>query len=86
MELKMYTIYDVKTKAYHKPFYSNTNGAAIRAFSNAVNDPVSDFNKNPEDYTLFEIGHYNDTEGTLHPLEVKIPLGTALEMIKERTK
>ena len=56
-----------------------SKGEAIRAFSNTVNSPESQFSKHPGDYTLFEIGEYDEETGTLIPHQSKISLGCAIE-------
>lgn len=79
MKSKVYTVYDSKTEAYLKPFFMRTKGEAIRAFQDTVNDESSQFWKHPEDYTLFEIGEYDELSARMMPNEALIPLGTALE-------
>lgn len=65
MQHLMFAIYDSKTEAYSKPFYSLTKGEAIRTFQDAVNSPDSMFYKHPGDFTLFNIGSYDDDKATL---------------------
>lgn len=57
---KIFTIYDEKAKAYYPPFYLHQTGMAVRIFSDMVNDPQNKINKHPSDYTLFDIGTFND--------------------------
>ena len=61
---KVYSIYDSKAEVYTLPYFSKMEAEAIRYFSNWVNDPNHQFGKNPEDYTLFYIGEYDDNLGT----------------------
>lgn len=79
MLTKVFAIYDSKVEAYLQPFFSMSTGSAIRAFSDAVQNPQSQFNKHSADFTLFELGTYDDMTGTLISHNAKIPLGTALE-------
>lgn len=65
MKLNIYAIYDVKISAYSQPYYSHTNGSALRAFADHVNDPQSQPNKHPEDYQLFHLGTFDDQDGTI---------------------
>lgn len=60
MESKLYTIYDQKAEIYLPPFCFPTHGAAVRAFTETVNDPQSNIAKHPEDYNLFYIGTWDD--------------------------
>lgn len=78
MEMKIFTVFDDKTLAYLRPFYSLTEGEAIRSFSDTVNDPESMFHKHAADYTLFEIGVYDDQNGIITSCPHK-SLGCALQ-------
>lgn len=79
MKSKFFTVYDSKTEVYLQPFLMQTKGAAIRAFADTVNDQSSQFAKHPEDFTLFEIGEYDDTTANMIAYDVKQPLGLAKE-------
>lgn len=83
MILKIFTIHDAKSEAYLTPIYFRTKGEAIRAFTATVNDETSNFSKNPEDFTLFELGEYDDCKAKLSPHLTAIPIGKALEFVKQ---
>lgn len=78
----IYSVYDSKAEAYMQPFFMQTRGAALRAFSDAVDDSNSVLSKHPEDYTLFEIGEFSDSDGTLTPLIPAVTLGKALDFVR----
>lgn len=78
MMLNVYAIYDTAISAYSQPFYSHTNGSALRAFSDHVNDPNSNVNKHPQDYSLFHLGSFDDQTGALSPVTPS-RIGTATE-------
>ncbi|WNK12725.1 MAG: nonstructural protein [Microvirus sp.] len=82
MKLKIYSIYDAKVDAYSQPFYSPTNGSALRAFSDHVNEAGSNPNKHPEDYYLYELGEFNDQDGTITGNK-PTRLGGAAEYLKK---
>lgn len=65
MMLKIYAVFDDKAKAFIQPFYMLNDALAIRSFTNAVNTDKSQLNVNPEDYTLFAIGEFDDAGGKL---------------------
>lgn len=67
MILKIFTVYDQKAKAFLPPFFMAQRPAAERAFSDCVNDDTHQFGKHPEDYTLMEIGEFNDESGIISP-------------------
>jgi len=60
---KIYSIFDSKAEAYSLPFYYQHEGQALRTFSDWVNDPNTPYGKHPEDYTMFEIGTYDENNG-----------------------
>lgn len=76
MKLNVYSIYDTKANAYAQPFYSQTDGSAIRAFSDHANEKGTPANKHPDDYILFRIGTYDDETGVISDDEHR-QLGTA---------
>lgn len=82
MQLKIYTVYDSKVEAYLQPFYVRSKGEAIRAFTETVNDPQSLVGKHPADYTLFEIGEFDDQTAKIKSLAANISLGTAIEFLR----
>jgi len=79
---KVFAIYDSKAEAYMVPFFQPTKGQALRMFQDSCNDPKSQLNKHAADFTLFELGEYDDLTGTLTTHGAKINLGNALEFVK----
>lgn len=79
MQLKIYAVHDSKVGAYLKPFTMRSNGEAIRAWTQTCNGNESQFSQTPADFTLVELGTYNEETGTIKPHADKIPLGTALD-------
>lgn len=78
MLLKIYTVYDMKTEAYMKPFFCLTNGEAVRTFGDAANDPSSAFYRHPEDYVLYCIGTFDDIVNVVESAPPE-NLGTAMQ-------
>lgn len=61
---KVFGVRDAKALAFLQPFFSVSVGAAIRAFSDAVNEDVkSPLGKHPEDYVLYELASFDDNTG-----------------------
>jgi len=71
---KMYAVFDSAAKFYHMPFYQKTEAEARRTFTSWCNDPKTPYNVNPDDYTLFALGEWDDQSGTLHSLDTPIAL------------
>lgn len=83
MIISVFAIYDSKSEAFMQPFFMQTKGAALRAFSDTVQDPSTSFNKHPADFTLFQIGEYDDSSGKLSSTKTPLSLGTALEYLSK---
>lgn len=75
--LKAFTVYDLKAEFYMKPFFCLATGEAVRSFADAINDPQSPFYKHPDDYTLYEIGTFDEQIGELSSVP-PVNLGSAL--------
>lgn len=66
--MKIFTVHDARAEAYLPPFYMRTKGEAIRAFETTVKDTNSQFNKYPQDYTLVELGEFDESSATITSL------------------
>lgn len=84
MIFRMYSVYDSKAELYMQPFFMHTKGHAHRAWEDTVNDPKTQFNQHPSDFTLFEIGTFDDLTCKVDLYESKLPIGTALEFLRSR--
>ncbi len=54
----LFSVYDAKAEGYLSPISAMNRAVAYRIFETAVMSEGHDFNHHAEDYTLFEIGHY----------------------------
>ncbi len=80
MLLKMFTVYDSKTEAYMPPFYMRTTGEALRAFTETASDPKHTFNNHSEDYTLFCVGDFDDSNAKCNLLDTPFAVAKAIEV------
>lgn len=78
MVTKVFTVYDSKAEVYRFPFFMQSAGMAIRAMIDLVNDGKSEISRFPADFTLFEVGSYNDQNGLLVALSSPLNLGVAV--------
>lgn len=78
MKLKIFSIFDVKAEAYLPPFFLPTVGMATRAFKDCVNQQGHQFCENPGDYTLFELGEFDDVKGEIQTRAAHKSLGNGL--------
>lgn len=66
-ELQAYAIKDIKSGLFsNNPFFLQSNGLAIRSFATACEDEKTDFNKYPEDFSLYHIGTYDSQTAELN--------------------
>lgn len=78
---KIYTCFDEKARCHTRPFFYSEHGEAIRAFSDCANDPKHEIGRHPSDYTLKEIGTFDESTGIITPNPSPISHGTAVEFI-----
>ena len=65
MELRLYSIYDVKAKIWEPPCYCHNHNDAMRMFTKYLQQANGDtgfsmYASFPEDYQIFYLGTYND--------------------------
>lgn len=84
MLFKVFSFYDAKAEAYMSPFMMHKRGEAIRAFSDAANDPKSFISSHPEDYFLYEIATFDNATGVYVSLDNKVSVGCALDFVSSR--
>lgn len=81
MKLKLFSVFDSKVSAYLPPICMRTTPEAIRGFSAAVGDSGHQFHKHAEDYTLFEIGSWDDQTAAIDLLSTPHPVAKAIEFL-----
>jgi len=77
--LKVFTVYDSKAECYLQPFCAVSRGAAIRMFTDSANNEQHQFSKYPADFTLFELGDYDECTAKYTLLPTPVSLGLAIE-------
>ncbi|WNK14633.1 MAG: nonstructural protein [Microvirus sp.] len=66
MITQIMAVRDSIMEAYNAPFATATVGAAIRSFTDAVNDTgKGDIAKHAKDFDLFHLGTYDDNSGKI---------------------
>jgi hypothetical protein len=84
MKLKLFTVYDSKAEAYLQPFYAPSTGQAIRSFQETCNTPDHVFFKYPEDFTIFEMGTFDDATSIIDTYKTPTSLGKAIEFKQQQ--
>lgn len=67
MKLNAYSIFDNKALTYHPPFFTHTDGAAVRMVQDLANDTNTQVGRHPGDYVLYYVGTYDDSNGQMWP-------------------
>lgn len=71
MKLKAYSVYDAVAEVFTQPFFQLNDMTAQRIIQNAVNSEGHNYNMNPEDYSLYCVGEWDDTAGVFTPVKTK---------------
>lgn len=61
----VYTVHDNKAQAFLQPFFSKTDGEAIRMFQDICGDSNHLFHRHAHDFHLYRLGSYDDVSGSL---------------------
>lgn len=77
MQKFLFSVYDSKAAVYGNPFTSVNVTVAIRDFQAAAQSPNSSVAMFPEDYTLFQLGSFDDSTGVIEYLQNPVNLGLA---------
>lgn len=79
--LRVYAVFDSKVEAFMTPFFVRTRGEALRAFQDSVNQENSSFRMHPADFTLFELGDWDELHGQFTLLKTPYSLGLAQDFL-----
>lgn len=79
--LKIFSIYDKASQAYMRPMFMPTKGIALRGFMDAVADPQHEMHKHPRDYTLFELGEFDESNASITMLKSPVSVANAHELL-----
>lgn len=79
---KIFSVYDSKVESFLPPFFVQSKGAALRSFMDAVGQEGHQFSKHAADFTLFELGEFDDFCGKFELHATPISIALALEFIR----
>ena len=83
MKHKIFSIFDSKAGAYLPPFFMPESAMATRVFGDCVNSKDHQFGKHPGDYTLFEVGVWDDAVCVIVCLPAASKIVNGLEVVVE---
>jgi len=64
--VRLYSIFDKKSKKYAMPFQADSDGVAVRIVTAAAMDPKSNLYVFPEDFELVYLGALGEQSGNLY--------------------
>lgn len=72
---KIFVFKDDKSNSYGPPMVMPTKGIFIREVQDQLKQGQAVWAKHPQDFTIFEIGEYDPSTGTVHNYEAKSAIG-----------
>lgn len=90
--MNLYTVQDLASETYLKPFSMLTDRDAKDGFAHVINEDETPYSKHPEDYILLNIGTFNERTGLLtssdsktiaRAIDLKKPVPTATQIREE---
>lgn len=82
--LKIFCVYDSKAKAHLPPFFLPQTAQGERAFSDCVNSESHQFGAHPGDYTLTELGEFDESTAVITPYDKPVILGMGNAYLVEK--
>lgn len=85
---RLYSVFDDKSATFTDPFVAITKGVAARWFLDSCEDERIPMSKHPEDYTLFDLGEWDEEKGVVHawPSPVPVVNGKLALAMKDRDR
>lgn len=82
---KVCVVFDSKVEAYGTPMFFRSTGEALRSFTDEANKAPSEsaVASHPEDYTMFEIGTWDDRLGVVQLYEARKSLANAIDLRRD---
>lgn len=84
--MRVYSVFDSKAAAFLPPFFCANAAVALRSFTRAVQEEGTDFNRFAADYTLFEVGTWDQSSGEFVSHEAKVSLGCGVEFLAKEVR
>lgn len=78
----LYSVHDSKAEVYERPFVMRNKAEAIRAMETTTKDTTTKFNKFPTDFTLVELGEWDDVTGSIVCHEKPIIIANCSEFLQ----
>lgn len=69
MILRLYSLFDIKSKVYHPPAFCHNTGHALRFFKTQIQKPGTIMADYPDDFQIYECGAYDDATCIIEGLQ-----------------
>lgn len=79
MNIKLFSIFDKKTGDYGQLIQSKHTGEILREWDHLVKDKNTKYGKNPEDFSLFQIGNYNPDNGIVETITPHLHIADGIQ-------
>lgn len=87
MKINCYAVFDAKIADYHLSIFDIKDEGAIRQFYDVLGDQNHRWAKHPEDYSLWSVGTFDTTKGTMEGWPpINLVNAVALKSVKEPAK
>lgn len=83
MRQGLYCVYDGKMLLYSMPFFSPSDAAAVRTFSDAVKQEGSLLSRHPEDFVLMRLCDVEDSTGCVTAPATPVDVVQGRSFVKE---
>lgn len=79
--MRVYSVYDSKAQASVFQYFADTRGIAMRGFIDQCEKDGTMYAKHPGDFSLFEVGEFDETTQLVKGYDAVVNLGSALEFV-----
>lgn len=78
----LYSVYDTKVQYFRDPMFMRNRGEALRTWTEVANAEKHEISSHPSDFSLMELGEFDDQTGKIEMLPVPHSLGLAVQFKK----
>lgn len=78
---KVYSVYDKKAMFFSSPIIVDFPVQAERALQQEASNPNSQLHQYPDDFAMYQIGEFDESRGTLIPLDVPLHFHEVAEFV-----
>lgn len=65
MKLNAYVVYDRAAEAFSQPMFVINEAVMLRILKNCLQNPEHNYAMNPDDFTLYLMGEFDDNTGVI---------------------